>query len=115
MGVIAVAVYPEVRRYEPPVEIYLESSRSGAPAPSSPKKAKAAGRLSESAGTGYGREEYSTVRTVEFEPEHAALEKIYVRYEWRETLCRKGIAACGKHLPPRNRMWDEGGYAPPPP
>ena len=116
MGVIAVAVYPEVRRYEPPVELYR--GRSGAAAPAAPsvqKRAKAADRAEESAGTGYGREEYSPVRTVEFEPEAGAWGKIYIRYEWRETLCRKGIITCKKHLPPRNRMWDDGGYAPPPP
>jgi hypothetical protein len=114
MGVIAVAVYPEVRRYEPPVEMYRQSSRMGAAAPSAAKKAMAADRKEESAGTGYGREEYSPVRTVEFEPEGSAREKIYIRYEWRDTLCRKGIIACGKRRPLRNRMWDEG-YAPPPP
>ena len=113
MGVIAVAVYPEVRHYEPPVEMYRGTS--GASAPAAQKKARAAGRMSESAGTGYGQEEYSPVRIVEFEPEHAAQEKLYIRYEWRESLCRKGIIACGQHRHPRNRMWDEDGYALPPP
>lgn len=114
MGVIAVAVYPEVRRYEPPVEMYKGSSWSPKPAPAPQKRAMVADMASESAGTGYGREEYSPVQTVEFEPERAVAEKIYVRYEWRETLCRKGIIACGKPFRP-NRMWDEDGYAPPPP
>ena len=116
MGVIAVAVYPEVRRYEPPVGMLQERSGAAAPAaPSVKKRAKAADRMEESAGTGYGREEYSPVRTVEFEPESGAWEKIYIRYEWRETLCRKGIITCGRYQPPRNRMWDDDGYAPPPP
>ncbi|HEY6872482.1 MAG TPA: hypothetical protein VI298_07155 [Geobacteraceae bacterium] len=114
MGVIAVAVYPE-QRYEPPVEMYRGSSWSPLPAPSAQKKAMAADK-SESAGTGYGREEYSPVRVVAFEPERVAREKIYIKYEWRETLCRKGIIACGRPLPPPgNRMWDEDGYAAPPP
>jgi len=113
MGVIAVAVYPEVRRYEPPVEMYRGTS--GAAAPAAQKKARAADRMSDNAGTGYGREEYSPVRIVEFEPEHAAQEKLYIRYEWRETLCRKGVIACGQHRLPRNRMWHDDGYAPPPP
>ena len=116
MGVIAVAVYSEVQRYDPPVEMYGGASRSPIPAPSAQKKAMASDRSSESAGTGYGREEYSPVRTVAFEPERAAVEKIYVKYEWRETLCRKGIVACRKRLPrPHNRMWDDDGYAAPPP
>lgn len=117
MGVIAIAVYPEVERYEPPVEMYRDSSSSPILPPSMRKKAVAADRSSKStgAGTGYGREEYSPVRNVVFEPEPTALEKIYIKYEWRETLCRKGIIACGRHHTPRNRMWDEDGYAPPPP
>lgn len=114
MGVIAVAVYPEVRRCEPPVEMYKGSSVYPKPAPAPQKRAMAAEMGSDSAGTGYGREEYSPVQTVEFEPERTAAEKIYIKYEWRETLCRKGIIACGKPLPP-NRMWDDDGYAPPPP
>jgi hypothetical protein len=109
-----VAVYPEVRRCDPPVEMYKGSSWLPSSAPAPHKRAMAADMGGESAGTGYGREEYSPVRTVEFEPERAAAEKVYVKYEWRETLCRKGIIACGKPLPP-NRMWGEDGYAPPPP
>ncbi len=50
------------------------------------------------------------------EPEKHALETLYLKYEWRSTLCRLGVVACAK--PPRlplNRFWDNGGYAPPPP
>jgi hypothetical protein len=115
MGVIAVAVYPEVKHCEPPVEMYKGSSWPSAPAPAMRNQAKALDRSTESAGTGYGREEYSPVEVVEFEPERAAREKIYIKYEWRETLCRKGIIACGEPVPPYNRMWDEDGYAVPPP
>ncbi|MBI1919540.1 MAG: hypothetical protein HYS23_00515 [Geobacter sp.] len=114
MGVIAVAVYPEVQRYEEPEEMCRGASMSPLPAPKTAKRVLAYDRSSESAGTGYGREEYSPVRTVEFEPESAAIENVYVKYEWRETLCRKGIIACRGSLPP-NRMWDDDGYAPPPP
>ncbi|MDA8427692.1 MAG: hypothetical protein M0T70_00365 [Geobacteraceae bacterium] len=115
MGVIAVAVYPELH-YDPPVEMDRGASMNPFPAPSMQKRVQAFDKIGESAGTGYGREEYSPVRTVAFEPERAAVEKIYVKYEWRETLCRKGIVACRKRLPrPRNRMWDDDGYAAPPP
>ncbi len=112
MGVIAVAVYPEVRRYEPwsgdsPADVYKGSSAREA-APSARSKA-------ESAGTGYGREEYSPSRVVAFEAEASAVEKIFLKYEWRSTLCRKGIIHCGNDREPRNRMWDgDDGYAPPP-
>ena len=116
MGVIAVAVYPEVRRYEPQVNRYRGGSKSRMPAPSAQKKAMASDPGSESAGTGYGREEYSPVRVVAFEPQHAAMERVFVKYEWRETLCRKGIIAKSSHVPrPGNRMWDDDGYAAPPP
>jgi hypothetical protein len=118
LGVIAVAVYPEVQRYEP--SAMLQDSAPAAPSPSRSLEKKSAGSAaraeSDSAGTGYGRPEYSPSRTVEFEAEKKALETVYLKYEWRTTLCRLGIVSCGK--PPRrhtNRLWDNGGYAPPPP
>ena len=76
MGVIAVALYPEVRRYDPPAlqsevspfsmrspEGKLQARRTAGAAPAAPsaagemRKEKAAGseRAFESAGTGYGR------------------------------------------------------------
>jgi len=135
MGVIAVAAYPEQRRYEPPMPLsqpaphelggssYGMSDRATA-APTAPKsmEKKAARSPSvkseamESAGTGYGHEEYSPSYTVAFEAETKAVEKIYVKYEWRTTLCKLGVLSCEtpQHRPP-NRLWDNGGYAPPPP
>lgn len=111
MGVIAVAVYPEVRRYDQPwygsSQESIRDKSSGSSAPS----ARAEGK---SAGTGYGREEYSPSRQVAFEPESRPVEKIFLKYEWRTTLCRKGIIRCGRTPEPRNRMWDEEGFAPPP-
>jgi hypothetical protein len=119
MGVIAVAVYPEVERYvlmEPPTELSRE--RSGAAAPHGPKcknEAPADSKM-ESAGTGYGHEEYSPSRRVAFEPEPQAIETILIKYEWRATLCRMGIIPHDTPpTPRRNRLWDDGGYAPPPP
>ncbi len=114
MGVIALAVYPEVRRLPPPAELSesapAATQRDAAGAAAAPR-AKAEAK---SAGTGYGRPEYSPSRVVAFEPEGGALEKIYVRYEWRETLCRQGIIDCRPAELP-NRLWDNDGYAPPPP
>ena len=66
------------------------------------------------AGTGYGSEEYSPSVAVTFEPEAAAYEKTFIKYEWRETLCRLGVIRVQPPQPPRNRMWD-GDFAPPPP
>ncbi|MRR53888.1 MAG: hypothetical protein EG822_05160 [Deltaproteobacteria bacterium] len=111
MGVIAVAVYPEVRRYDPPwYDSFQEmnrdkGARSAAPSARAEEK---------SAGTGYGREEYSPSTVVAFEPESHALEKIFLKYEWRATLCKKGIIRCGWKREPDNRLWDEDGFAPPP-
>lgn len=142
MGVISVAVYPEKRRYEPPARIQSQSAPSwhhdsagksagaadraesapsaAAPAPAGEMSKKRAARMEqkslESAGTGYGQEEYSPVQVVAFEPERRPVETIHLKYEWRSTLCRLGVIACD--VPPRrhaNRFWDNGGYAPPPP
>lgn len=137
MGVITVAAYPEIRRYEPPAPVsqptplfhnsYDNKSAAGAAAdranaPTAPagesmkkKAAKTEQRL-EGAGTGYGHEEYSPVQTVAFEAENRAIETIHVKYEWRATLCKLGVVRCD--LPPRrpaNRLWDNNGYALPPP
>ena len=132
MGVLTVAAYPEVQRCEPPVPMSrpAPSSQRGygdmelggsaaadraAHAPAAPA-AKKAERALEGAGTGYGREEYSPVETVAFEAESKAVETIHFKYEWRSTLCRLGVATC--EMPPRrppNRLWNDGGYAPPPP
>jgi hypothetical protein len=134
MGVITVSAYPEVQRFEPPpVTMYQpapsrQRSHEGmgaaaadhtAAAPevqSMKKKAARTEQALEGAGTGYGREVYSPVETVAFEAEKRAVETIHLKYEWHSTLCRLGVVSCD--LPPRrppNRLWDKGGYAPPPP
>lgn len=135
MGVITVAAYREVKRYEPPPAPMSQSAPTydlgygdrgaagrTAEAPAAPaakgmnKKMAKSERAMEGAGTGYGREQYSPVETVAFEAESKAAETIHFKYEWRATLCRLGVVSC--NLPPRrppNRLWDNGGYAPPPP
>ena len=107
MGVIAVAVYPEVQRHEEPAEL--------SPAPPRALQRDASSKSeAESAGTGFGRQEHSPARVVAFQPEGAAAETIYIKYEWRSTLCRQGIVRCEPSRP-RNRFWDDGDFAPPPP
>lgn len=103
MGVIAMAVYREQRRhaYDP-----LQPRLQGAP--------------SGEAGTGFGPEEHSPSRRVEFHPERHAAQRWFVKYEWRDALCRRGVIDC---RPDRrhhrdNRFWPDDrdkGYAPPPP
>ncbi|GEM_PF-4395002 len=137
MGVVAMAVYPEVRhvvsvprpyrpspprRFEKPLPDVLSpdcapsmapgvtGSAAGAPRAEAYKESRKSS-ADESAGTGYGREESSPSVTVPFEAESTPLEKTFIKYEWRDTLRRMGVI---RDEPPRNRFWNEA-YAPPPP
>lgn len=120
MGVIAVAAFREKEGDGYP---YGGSLRK-APGPAEDAAAKGlpgsdqvpAGRKkerSETAATGFGEEGYSPAIRVEFEPELTPVSKILIKYEWRGTLCRKGILKC--RTGERNRLWDEESYSPFPP
>jgi len=120
MGVIAVVAYPEILRYEPPMDYSSlapkmsrkEQSSDKAAAPSAQGNAKAM----ESAGTGYGAEEYSPSYRIQFDPENRAVESILIKYEWHKTLCKMNIINCGRTYEHScNRLWENDGYAPPPP
>jgi hypothetical protein len=120
MGLISIAVYPEIEHCKPPMNYsYLspekkmkEQSIDKAAAPS----ARGGAQSLESAGTGYGREEYSPSYRVEFEPEKRAAESILIKYEWHKTLCKMNIINCGRtYEHSYNRIWGNDGYAPPPP
>jgi hypothetical protein len=114
MGVIAVAVYREQNRPRPLSRMKMQKSTPPAPSAESKASGNASGAVrDEAAGTGFGNEQYSPVTRVIFEPERLPIQKTLVKYEWREVLCRKGILNCGQD--PRNRLWDEGEYAPYPP
>jgi len=124
MGVIAVTVYPEIQRYEPPRQYSFSAPekkmqnemQDRAAAPSASGAAKGQLQASESAGTGYGHEEYSPSYRVDFNPEANAMESILIKYEWHKTLCKMNIIHCGRiHEPAYNRLWENDGYAPPPP
>jgi hypothetical protein len=138
MGVIALAVYPEVTRLDAtgqlsrisPLPLTDQESKGRVKAdkpqalPSAPgeskdikeKKATRSERALESAGTGYGRDEYSYARIVAFDPEKIPVETHYIKYEWRSTLCQLGVIQCAQHPCRRlNRLWEYEGYAPPPP
>jgi len=125
-GVIAVAVYREV----PPAPVYQPYSEeqrgrvadAQASAGAAPPASRAAGaeeksesgkRRDESAGTGYGERRLDRAMQVEFVAQSSAASKHFIKYEWRETLCHKGVLECGD----QNRFWDEStlGFAPPPP
>lgn len=115
-GVIAVAVYREVpppprvsQRYEE------EDARASAPAADAagapPRAANRA--MEKSAGTGYGDRRVDRAVDVEFVAQSHADSRHFIKYEWRDTLCRKKVIDCGEP----NRFWDESklGFAPPPP
>jgi len=113
MGVIAVAVYREKERSQPMYERKDGETAPAAPSIDGAARSKRKTLADESAGTGFGDARYSPVVRVAFEPERAPVQKMLVKYEWRETLCRKGIIQCGQDR--KNRLWDQDGYAPYPP
>ena len=112
MGLISVAVFREKDR---PLMFHDSPHMENAPAPSAgaPGESSSKRYKSESAGTGFGDRKYSPVVRVEFAPESIPLEKILLKYEWRDVLCKKGLLNCGQE--DRNRLWNEYGYAPFPP
>ena len=112
MGVIAVTVFRE--KEKPRILYERQTQKEKAPgAPQSPARSESKRYESDTAGTGFGNEKYSPVIKVEFEPESIPYEKILLKYEWHEVLCKKGLLKCWPEE--RNRLWDEGEYAPYPP
>lgn len=110
MGVISIAVYNEKQRR------YRKKQRNnfGNDAAASSRA------FSESAGTGFGHEEYSPSVNVNFVANHKPSSKYFYKYEWRKTLCKRGIINCNryeKNHRRNNRFWpaDNNGYAPYPP
>jgi hypothetical protein len=112
MGVIAVAVYRDKNRPRPEGLLKREIAPA-APSAGSADRSRSGTVQNEAAGTGFGEGQFSPTVRVVFEPERTPVQKTLVKYEWRETLCRKVIINCGQEN--RNRLWDEGEYAPFPP
>jgi hypothetical protein len=113
-GVIAIAVYREVPPPPPVSQLYREGDdqRSADAASAPAEKSAGRARRDESVGTGYGDRREDHVREVEFVAAGGAESRHFIKYEWRETLCRKRVIECGEP----NRFWDEStlGFAPPP-
>lgn len=105
LGVIAVAVYREKPRQAE------ETSKL-------PSGDRAAGESAarSAPGTGFGSAAQSHAVRVQFDPEHTPAARYFLKYEWRQALCDKGVIACGRRP---NRFWpDESvdrGFAPYPP
>lgn len=121
MGVIAMAVYPEQPRPEAEAINQISESaseRADSPQPKAPASAYRQKNHKVAPGTGFGEKIYSPSQLVNFEPLPESMEKVFLKYEWHETLCQKKIiATCSKPIqPPQNRFWpDNNGYALPPP
>jgi hypothetical protein len=139
-GVIAMAVFrdrdwqrrlEEERRRDEEQRRYSDDAARGksTPAPAG-EAADAAGsgrsqdKASASAaappGTGFGERRYDPARHVEFAAENRPMSRSFIKYEWPETLCRKGIACDDndrRERRRRNRFWpdDNYGFAPCPP
>ena len=107
MGVIALAVFEE----QPPKERrrynYRQTRRLN-------KSYKSTGREN-GPGTGFGEEHWSPSRELPFLAKHRAIQKKFIKYEYRSALCRKGIVQC-KPRQGKNRFWsdrdDNYGYVP---
>lgn len=115
MGVIAVAVYnekPEIHYYENKRHSHPNAARS---------ESRSGYLADESTGTGFGHEEYSPTIRVDFKAENNPVGKYFLKYEWRKTLCDRGIIPCHNNTRPKqnNRFWpsevDNDGFAPYPP
>ena len=96
MGVIALAVYRERPVYRD------KRQQIGKMQPEMMKQGR-----SSAPGTGFGEEEYSPSVRVPFRTHRRPVEKIFIKYEWRQTLCRIGVIDCRPPRTPHNRFWDD--------
>ena len=109
MGVIAVAVYKDRQQ-----KMYREQDKFK----NNPFERPRSNARRPDPGTGFGESEWSPSRVVHFEPENHPSVKEFIKYEWRSTLCKRGIIECWKpkKLKKKNRFWpDHTIYAPFPP
>jgi hypothetical protein len=114
-GVIAVAVY---RENLPPPQAFRDSESKAARAPAPASAAADAGlgkeRAESEPGTGFGERRDEAAVRVAFEAQRQPSTRLFLKYEWPKSLCRRGLLQCGDD---DNRFWDEDGlaFAPPPP
>lgn len=112
MGVIAVAAYQEKYR-QPPPQTYRQDQHSRSQGKS--QKRHAPGASESAPGTGYGNDAWSPSVKVPFKAERRSFAQVFLKYEWRETLCRRGVIQCRPQYSDQqpNRLWrdDDYGYA----
>lgn len=118
MGVIAVAAYAEDPGRYLDVPEYRNAKPRSVPAPDGGRIAPRHRGSTIEPGTGFGDEEWSPSRRVDFEPRHKPFARYFLKYEWPATLCDKGIGRCGRRdfrPGPSQFWWDRDGFAPYPP
>ncbi len=122
MGVIAIAVYEEKQdAFKKFSQKERAKSRVPAAENGSYEASPATGdMIKREAGTGFGEHATSHAYRVHFNPKRSAQAKYFYKYEWRETLCQKGIIIdCGFYRnKDTNRFWPDDyeiGFAPYPP
>lgn len=98
MGIIAVAAFPERHQQE---QHYRDRKQHG-------KKSGKIDKQGKSAGTGFGEERWSPSRAVRFVAQQHPMMQEFIKYEYRSSLCRRGIVRC---RPERNR---DDGFVPSP-
>jgi hypothetical protein len=116
MGVIAVAVYEE----KPQRHHYYRKKHKHPSPKRNMGKSRGDYLAEESAGTGFGEEEYSPTVSVAFKAKRRPVAKHFFKYEWHENLCKRGVIRCYnyKNYRDNNRFWPNeanNGYAPYPP
>lgn len=103
MGVIATAVFRE-KEYQRKPQHYSESNKSRRLSSKSEMRSR-----SDSAGTGFGESEWSPSHKVKFKARKKPMFKKFIKYEWRKTLCRRGIISCrhDNDWDQHNRFWPD--------
>ena len=109
MGVIAVAAYKSHHRN---MFRYKDEQKKR------PLDRPGANSRGQDPGTGFGETEWSPSITVQFTPHDMPVAKEFIKYEWRSTLCKRGVVRCrNKRMRNnRNRFWPDpshdDGFAP---
>lgn len=96
MGIIAVAAFPEHYQQDQ----YYSGRKQGG------KKSSKARKHAKGTGTGFGEERWSPSRSVHFVAQQHPMMREFIKYEYRSSLCRRGIVRC---RPERNQ---NRGFAP---
>lgn len=109
MGLIAVAAYAERHPTGDDDQLSYRRAPSGKPEAGTRSIAPRHRAAPAEPGTGFGNEEWSPARRVAFDPVRKPFARYFIKYEWRDTLCRMGIRNC------RHGRWDEDRFAPYPP